>query len=204
MSTAGTGGNALVVFCKFPTPGKVKTRLASTVGAEKAAAVYRAMAEDCIREMLTLRPDVDVTISYDPPHALGDMRTWLGPACRYEPQLGGDLGSRMLYAFQAARRRGAARVVVIGTDCPDLRAGYVLKAFDLLAGNDLVLGPAVDGGYYLIGVRKPEPKMFEGIPWSTDAVMARTREAAHAAGLSWTEMEFLRDVDTEDDLPLNS
>jgi rSAM/selenodomain-associated transferase 1 len=191
---------ALVVFCKLPVPGRVKTRLAASVGDEEAAAIYRAMAEACLEEMRALEPGTRCRIAFDPPGAEAAMRAWLGRETALAPQRGADLGARMLHAFREAFAGGSRRVVVIGTDCPDLRSEHVREAMRHLETKDAVLGPSEDGGYYLIGLRRPHGCLFEHMPWSTGEVLQRTRETLRGTGLTWAELETLRDVDDENDL----
>jgi rSAM/selenodomain-associated transferase 1 len=115
-------------------------------------------------------------------------------------QAGEDLGARMALAFADVFAQGYRRVLVIGTDLPTLPGSAFGEALTLLDAHDLVLGPARDGGYYLIGLRKPAPELFAGIPWSTDRVLALTQTKAAAAGLKTALLPVRRDVDTLDDL----
>ena len=129
------------------------------------------------------------------------MREWLGSGMDYYPQGEGDLGVRMEGAFRDAFSRGAGRVVLVGTDCPGLDAPVMRAAFAALRRKDLVLGPATDGGYWLIGLRRPAPALFADMPWSTDSVFERTRDRARSLGLSVHTLEPLPDVDRPEDLP---
>ena len=129
-----------------------------------------------------------------------DMRGWLGNGMNYFPQGEGDLGVRMESAFREAFSRGAGRVVLLGTDCPGLDATVMRAAFTALRRKDLVLGPATDGGYWLIGLRRPAPALFADMPWSTDSVLARTLGRARSLGLSVRTLEPLPDVDRPEDV----
>ena len=188
----------LLVFAKAPRPGTVKTRLARAVGEERAAAVYRRMGRLIVANVH--RAPARVVVCYDPPDGEAEIRHWLGPPPpRCWPQGDGDLGARMSRMVERAFT-DADRVVVIGTDTPAVDAGTVARAVEALGTADVVIGPARDGGYYLIGLGRPHPDLFAGIPWSTDSVLAATLTRAARLGLSVTWLEVESDVDTADDL----
>ena len=190
---------ALVVFVKRPRPGAVKTRLGAAIGLEAAADLYRALVEHVL-EATTPRPgDYERLVFFDPPGDLEEMRAWL-PGVRLLAQKGGDLGARMADAFARAFARGASRVAIVGTDAPRCTRETVTEALAALGGADVVLGPAEDGGYYLLALREPRPELFAGIAWSTAKVAAETRARATASRLSVRELPSLRDLDTLDDL----
>jgi len=191
--------NALVVFLKHPRPGGVKTRLAAAIGAEAAAALYRALAEEVLEATTPAVGDYERLVFFDPPESLPEMREWL-PGVRLMAQSGPDLGARMADAFARAFARGARRVAIVGTDAPGLSRDTVREALSALGVADVVLGPADDGGYYLIGLRAPHPGLFASIEWSTPSVREQTLARAAAAGLSVREIGPLRDVDTLEDL----
>jgi len=130
------------------------------------------------------------------------MRQWLGSDLFFRPQGAGDLGERMARAFRGAFECDAARVVLVGTDCPGLTEGLLGDAFESLRHTDLVLGPARDGGYYLIGLRKTTPGLFTGVPWGTEKVLERTKEIADGLGLSVRLLDLLDDVDRPEDLAI--
>jgi hypothetical protein len=130
----------------------------------------------------------------------GLMEEWLGSHISYRSQGRGDIGTRMAQAFSQAFNQGKKRVVIVGSDCPGINEATVRTAFDSLAQFDLVLGPANDGGYYLIGLRQEETKLFEDIPWGTAQVGARTLEIANQLGLRWVKVEPLDDVDRAEDI----
>jgi rSAM/selenodomain-associated transferase 1 len=136
---------------------------------------------------------------FDPPAAATALRSWL-PGARLLPQAGEDLGARMADAFGRAFRRGATRVALVGTDTPGVTRETVVEALDALDDDDLVLGPAEDGGYYLIALRAERPELFAGIAWGTEAVLASTLARAGDAGLAVRRLKPLRDVDTVSDL----
>jgi rSAM/selenodomain-associated transferase 1 len=187
----------LLVFVKAPRSGMVKTRLAAAVGDETAAELYRAMA-DRVRRETAGGPERRVFV-FAPEAARPEVEAWLaGETC--EPQAAGDLGARMAAAFERAFAGGARRVALIGTDVPDLSRVHVRAALDALEHHDVALGPAADGGYYLIALRRPCPELFHGVAWSTPAVREQTLARASAAGLRVAELAPLSDVDTIGDL----
>ena len=193
------GGRAmLLVFAKAPRPGKVKTRLAGSMGDEAAAAVYRRMGRSVVAQVAGA--GASVTVCFDPPCAEDEVRGWLGDGpARYWPQPHGDLGRRMSRMFDRAFEV-ADRVVVIGTDAPSVDAAIVDRALAALDTADVVLGPAADGGYYLLGLRAPLPVLFTGVAWSTAAVLRQTAARARDAGATVTYLEVRSDIDTPDDL----
>ncbi|HEU0078310.1 MAG TPA: TIGR04282 family arsenosugar biosynthesis glycosyltransferase, partial [Longimicrobiaceae bacterium] len=146
----------MLVFVRAPEPGRVKTRLAAAIGAEGALRVYRRLAEHTLAEVRTLADDgVEVRVHYTPADAGAAVREWLDDGPVYLPQAeGGDLGMRMRDAFARAFADGAECVVIVGSDLPELTAALLRRAFDALDAHPAVLGPARDGGYYLLGLRR--------------------------------------------------
>lgn len=185
----------LIVFVKRPRPGEVKTRLAREIGDDDAAALYRVMAEHVLRATAPTGGAWARMVRYAPADAAADVARWL-PAETRLPQASGDLGHRMAQALAGALAEGAARAVLIGTDAPALDRRHVEQAFAALRDHELVLGPACDGGYYLVGLRAPCAELFEGIAWSTPTVRADTLARAQALGLRHVLLPELRDVDT--------
>ncbi len=197
----GKSANLLLLFTRWPSPGRVKTRLIPALGPEGAAEVQRQLTTAALRvaDLLERRGVCRTEVHFDG----GDahlMRSLFGCARHYIPQEPGvDLGGRMSAAFRRAFASGAQRVVVIGSDCPDLRAELVNKAFDHLRKAPLVIGPAHDGGYYLLGMREYLPSLFEGIDWGGASVCRQTLEKAQAAGEQFSTLEPLYDVDRPED-----
>ncbi|MBV9774906.1 MAG: TIGR04282 family arsenosugar biosynthesis glycosyltransferase [Gemmatimonadetes bacterium] len=187
------------MFVRAPEAGRVKTRLAAEVGAEAALRVYVRLAEHALAEARAA--GAAVRVHFTPAGAEAAVRGWLGGPADYLPQAEGDLGERLERAFAEAFAAGFRRVVVIGSDLPELSAEVLRRAAVLLDGYAAVLGPARDGGYYLLGLRAPLPEVFRGIPWSTDAVLARTLDRLRAAGIEPALLETLGDVDEAADLP---
>jgi uncharacterized protein len=190
---------ALVVFVKYPTPGRVKTRLAASIGPEPAAGLYRALVEHVLEATTPRAGEYERLVFFDPPEAAEGVRAWL-PGVRLLAQSGDDLGARMADAFARAFARGASRVALVGTDAPGLSREIVARALSALAAADVVLGPSGDGGYSLIALASPRPELFAGVEWGTPRVCDETRAKAAAAGLTVREIEPLADVDTLDDL----
>jgi hypothetical protein len=189
----------LLVFVKAARAGTVKTRLAAAVGDAAAAALYRAMAEQ-VMEATGPAGGYQRLVCFDPPDAGEEIRAWLGDDEALLPQGDGDLGARMAGAFAEAFRRGASRVAIIGTDAPAVSRARVEEALRGQDDQEVVLGPARDGGYYLLALDRPRPALFEGIPWSTAAVLAATTERAEAHGLHIRLLPPEGDVDTLEDV----
>lgn len=196
----------LIVFTRYPEPGTTKTRLIPLLGAEGAADLQRKMTEHTLSRVkrLTTSHKLSVEIRYEG----GDenlMQNWLGPDFDYRFQGRGDLGLRMKHSFKDAFKSRATAAVLIGTDIPDITHITIQKAFDTLKQKDMVLGPAKDGGYYLIGLRRESlslaiPHIFNGIEWGTSNVLEKTIRIAKISGLSFTLLEVLEDVDHSEDL----
>lgn len=194
---------ALIIFTRYPEPGKAKTRLIPSLGPNGAAALQRRMTEHIIarvKELQVNRP-VSVEVRYEGGNE-GLMRDWLGADIPLRRQGGGSLGQRMDRAFREAFQAGVNRVVLVGTDIPNITDRTLLKAFVNLAYADVVLGPARDGGYYLIALKRASPHLFVDVSWGTEGVLERTRQIAHGLGLSTVLLETLDDVDRPGDLNL--
>ncbi|MDP1587995.1 MAG: TIGR04283 family arsenosugar biosynthesis glycosyltransferase [Prosthecobacter sp.] len=193
--------DALIVFTRLPQPGKAKTRLIPMLGAEGAADLQRRMTLQTVGRAWAAcasLPNTRLIIAHEGGTAQ-EMRGWLGPLC-FQKQAQGDLGARLTHAMMVAHAQGTRKMVIIGTDCPDLTEEHLSAAFAMLDESDVVLGPAHDGGYYLIGMREPQPSLFEAIPWSTSEVFAITQQRARAAGLSLSSLPALADVDEPADV----
>ena len=187
--------SCVVVFGREPLPGAVKTRLAAGVGEEVAALVYRELLGHTLGVARSVGADVVLALA-EPPRC--GFRPPLEVAV--EVQATGDLGRRMACAFERRFSEGYRRVVLIGSDCPRLGTVHLEGALAMLDEAPVALGPAADGGYWLIGLREPVAELFEGIAWSTPGVLAQTRERLHALNLDWRELETLSDLDTGGDL----
>lgn len=191
----------MLVFLRAPEPGKVKTRLAASIGAPAALAIYRRLAEHTLAEARALAEEVQVRVHHTPADAAPAVRAWLGDGLALLPQAEGDLGARMGDAFDRAFADGCGRVVIIGSDLPEMSAGLLRSAFAALDQADAVIGPARDGGYYLLGLTHPVSGVFDGIAWSTPEVFAGTMLRLRAAGMEPVTLPTLADVDVVADLP---
>ncbi|MFO0902307.1 MAG: TIGR04283 family arsenosugar biosynthesis glycosyltransferase [Pirellulales bacterium] len=191
----------LLVFTRYPEPGRTKTRLIPALGPAGAADLHAALASKALRAVDELAPrrpvDLEVQFAGGDAAAMGER---FGAARRYAPQQGESLGERLERAIAESFRSGARRVVVIGVDCPDLDAGRLQMAFESLDDADVVLGPALDGGYYLIGLTRPQPELFQGIDWGTDQVLRQTLAQAARRSLHVQQLPPLGDVDHPEDL----
>lgn len=190
--------NRLLIFLKYPTPGQVKTRLAAHLGDEVAAEIYRACAELTLLRLRAFQKEIVLCV--DPPEAMEEAREWLGTAWTLRPQQGATLGERLREATQGAFMNHAGRVVVIGTDSPWLTSADIEAAFHALEHASVTVGPTEDGGYYLIGLAKPVPALFEDIAWSTSGVYQETLEKIRALDLQVHPLRRGYDVDRLEDL----
>ncbi|MFN2564187.1 MAG: TIGR04282 family arsenosugar biosynthesis glycosyltransferase [Gemmatimonadaceae bacterium] len=190
--------HALIVFARAPELGCVKTRLAAELGAEAALFIYRTLAERVI-SAVRAATSYSSRVVFTPERAEPMMREWLGPSVDLQAQAPGDLGERMAASIADAISAGAERVAVIGTDCPDVTVSVVEEAFTRLDAADVVLGPASDGGYYLIGMSRIHSALFADVPWSCPDTLRVTLERARACGLSVALLAERRDIDAAAD-----
>ncbi|GAA4452958.1 TIGR04282 family arsenosugar biosynthesis glycosyltransferase [Nibrella saemangeumensis] len=183
----------LIIFVKNPIPGTVKTRIARTVGNDKAAEVYRHLI--AYTQSLTRMLPWHRTVYYA--DFVNPNDGWNS----YEKQLqqGTDLGERMLNAFRERFKAGAQRVLIIGSDCLDLRAEHLKKAFRALDSADVVIGPTSDGGYYLLGMKQLHPFLFENKPWSQPDLLNLTLKDLQQKGVPYALLEELTDIDEWED-----
>lgn len=191
---------ALIIFAKAPIPGEVKTRLCPPLDADEAASLHGTLVLDAIERTKGLQ-GVTLYVAGTPDLAHPFFKVMEGRyGARLLPQRGPDLGARMRQAMQDAFDQGAKDVLLTGTDLPTLPRTHLVEALTLIKDHDVVLGRTADGGYYLIGLRKMVPALFEGLAWSTASVFAETKKKTEAAGLSLGLLPECRDVDTLDDL----
>jgi rSAM/selenodomain-associated transferase 2/rSAM/selenodomain-associated transferase 1 len=191
----------LIVFTRLPQPGRAKTRLIPSLGAEGAATVHAALARKTIAaatRLCRLR-SCELEIRYADGSA-DEMANWFGAGLNYRAQEGGDLGERLAQAMATAFDEGAAKVVIVGADSPDLSVERIAEAFDSLQHRDVVLGPAFDGGYYLIGLNRPQSSLFQHIDWGTEKVHSQTLQQARRERLRVHQLQPLADVDFPEDL----
>ena len=188
----GMSAPRAIIFVKAPRPGFVKTRLAASIGDEAACAAYRQMVKTILPK---LTPLPHLEFRFTPDNAEVEISGWVRDGWTARPQGSGDLGERMQRAF--AEANGPA--IIIGSDCPDIGMADISDAAASLINHDVVVGPATDGGYWLIGLGAPCPALFVGISWSTGDVSKETLAKAEAAGLSVHLLRELADVDTVED-----
>ena len=186
----------LIIFLKAPRVGVVKTRLGETIGAEAACAAYRQLLDQLVGCLSDQR---DVVLRFAPDDALAEIEPWLRPGWRAASQGPGDLGARLQRGFAEAFAEGAQRAVVIGSDCPTVTSDDISDAVNQLETHEVVVGPARDGGYWLIALRQLQAGLFANMAWSTPAVLAETLRRADQAGLRIHRLRELSDVDTAAD-----
>lgn len=188
----------VLYFVKYPEPGKVKTRLAKDIGPNAAAKAYRGLAESIFHSLSngsSKRKDFETVVFFDPPDKAREIREWLTGAAAYRSQEGKDLGERLIHAFEAAFENGAGKVLVLGSDTIGFREDLMAKAFESLDYYDVVIGPAKDGGYYLIGMKESHEDLFQNIPWSTSHVLKTTLEWVREENLTYYLLPELEDLD---------
>jgi rSAM/selenodomain-associated transferase 1 len=186
----------LIIFAKHTGLGTIKSRLARSVGDRNALAIYLELSRR-IRQACT-QLNCDIEIHYDPEVEYHDP--WKEEKFAKFSQTGADIGQRMKNAFASGLGKGYKKACLIGTDIYGLSHDTLEAAFDALSGKDLVIGPALDGGYYLIGMKTPHPALFDDITWSTDQVLAESLERSRALNIDYALLEQLRDIDTLEDL----
>ena len=179
----------IAIFARWPEPGKAKTRLIPTLGAEGAAQLYRTLLELTVREARASGLPFHLRVTGGKPEG---FRDWLGDDLDVRDQGGGDLGEKLT--------RVPTPGMMIGSDCPGLTAALLREAGDALSSHEAVIGPADDGGYWLLGLREPCPDLFTDIAWSTDAVFPETMRRLEAKGIAPHLLPELTDIDTGEDL----
>jgi hypothetical protein len=187
---------ALIIFAKNNVSGKVKTRLAATIGNNAALTVYKQLVEHTVS--ITSYLPVDKIVFYS--NRLEQEDVWDTNHYYKQLQHGNDLGERMSHAFATSFQKGYDKVVIIGTDCPELNAEIIMNAFAYLNKHDVVIGPAEDGGYYLLGMKQLISELFENIRWSTNAVLDETTKKCADLKLNYYLLPMLKDIDEEKDL----
>jgi uncharacterized protein len=182
---------AVAVFLRNPVLGKVKTRLANQVGEQQALIIYHQLLDIAFATLQKIEEDVILFLT-------DHTEDFIDQPYEKLLQSDGDLGAKMLSAFENLTK-GYVSVVLIGSDCPYLTPSLIKEAFDKLDKSDLVLGPSLDGGYYLIGMNTPHPTIFDNIEWSTETVFTQTIERITKADLTYALLETLGDIDYYED-----
>ena len=187
----------ILVFCKAPIAGEVKTRLIPLLDADGARALYEDLASRMLKTCVTA--DLAPVQLWCTPDTTHDFFSRFNTSLHQ--QLGDDLGQRMYRALSTAlAETGIQRAILIGTDCPTIDGTYLTRALDALQDHDVVLGPAEDGGYGLIGLRNIDASYFSGIAWSTDQVCAETCRRFNSADANWALLPLIWDVDRAEDV----
>jgi uncharacterized protein len=190
--------NAIIIFVRNPVSGKVKTRLAKTIGDDKALLIYQLLLEHTRQVTGNLHCDKFVYYS----DHIDENDDWKNSLYKKRLQSAGDLGERMANAFETLFTSGYQRLVIIGSDCLDLNSDLINEAFNRLSEVNVVFGPSTDGGYYLLGLKVPYPPgLFENKSWSTDTVLPDSLKTLEATGTSYQLLIPLNDIDEESDLP---
>jgi rSAM/selenodomain-associated transferase 1 len=190
---------ALVIFVRNPILGQVKTRLAKDIGDERACAIYLQLLEHTLK--ITRSLSFRKFIYYA--DEVSDYDLWSVPGYTKRMQSGTNLGERMLNSFKELFEQGFTRIVIIGSDCLQLQTENLQEAVTLLESNTAVIGPASDGGYYLLGLTKLYPELFVNKPWSTNQVLTKTIDDFNNQGISYALLEELSDIDDITDLEEN-
>ena len=187
----------LLIFIKNPESGKAKSRLAATLGPVKALKIYKQLLYHTRK--ITEKLPVALALYYS--DFIPVVDEWDNGLYIKQVQSGADLGEKMRRAFQEQFAQGYNRICIIGSDCFELTSDILLEAFAKLEEHDVVIGPAADGGYYLLGMKELQPNLFQGKSWSTDSVLQETLADIKQSGLSVALLPTLTDVDEEKDLP---
>ena len=190
--------NQLLIFVKNPELGKVKTRLASSIGVEAALEVYRNLLNHTRR--ITIKLECQKTVGYS--QFVDDNDIWDNSIYDKELQIGHDLGEKMSGAFQNFFQNESSKVVIIGSDCSELTKEIIEESFIMLDDNDVVIGPAKDGGYYLLGMKKYYPQLFENKKWSTNSVLSSTIVDLENLEVDYHILQELSDIDRVEDLKI--
>ncbi|MFK8045107.1 MAG: TIGR04282 family arsenosugar biosynthesis glycosyltransferase [Crocinitomicaceae bacterium] len=190
--------NLLIVFAKNITEGKVKTRLAASIGNKRALAVYHALFNITEQESSAVK-NADLRIYFS--HEIMD-KPW--PKAKKFIQCQGNLGDKMKHAFAKGQADGYTNIIGIGADLADLKAELIENAFEQLKNHDFVFGPAEDGGYYLVGTSQPEMYIFDNKPWSTETLLKETLTEIASKKQSVAMLKMLNDIDTIEDLRASS
>ncbi|MBD3749703.1 MAG: TIGR04282 family arsenosugar biosynthesis glycosyltransferase [Sphingobacteriales bacterium] len=188
---------AIIIFLKYPELGRSKTRLAATVGAENALKVYQELLEHT--HLITKDLNFDKYLFYDKvtPYKM----PWSDDIYQTAYQVETDLGGRMSNAFEQLFQKGYERILIIGSDCYDLTQEILEEAMQKLKNKEVVIGPAKDGGYYLLGLTRWIPELFTDVKWSTDEVFKSTTETLEKLQISYDTTTILSDIDVYEDLP---
>lgn len=194
MAAINSSSSALIIFVRNPELGKVKTRLAKSVGDEKALEIYKALLEHTRETVLKI--DVNRLLFYV--DKINEQDDWSEAHFEKVVQVGEELGARMLHSFEIALQKHD-KAVIVGSDIPQINPEILQEAFDKLDDHDFVIGPAMDGGYYLLGMKKSTPELFNNMEWSTPDVFQQTVDRIKQSGGSFHQVATLSDIDYIED-----
>jgi rSAM/selenodomain-associated transferase 1 len=189
---------AVILFTRNPVLGRVKTRLAATIGRANALEIYKKLLDHT--RSITLDLPCDKYVFYEDEISYQDI--WNNEVYQKRKQDGNGLGERMTNAFQSLFDNGYKEVLIIGSDCYELAQNHLEEAFEFLHAVDIVLGPASDGGYYLLGLKEPAPELFTDIAWSSSGVFSETINRLKELNRRYHLLQVRNDVDEEKDLPV--
>jgi len=193
--------NALILMTRIPIPGKTKTRLMEILTAEECAKLHRCFLMDMFKVIEQFKKTTDVYITYTPSNSLEVIEDIMPQFAGSFPQLGDNLGSRMHNAISRLLYDGYSKIILIGSDIPSIQPFDIKKAFKILDTNDICLGPTRDGGYYLIGMKKPHEKIFnDDLKWGNKSVFERTVYIANSLNLTVGLTSKLLDIDDKNDI----
>ena len=193
---------SLILFTRYPEVGKTKTRLIPSIGPKNSAHLQKFMTEKTLHTIEQLKTVIDIEIAiYFQGGNQELMKEWLGNNYNFYPQVEGDLGIKIYSAFEDSFKRGNEQIIIIGVDCLELNVAILQTSFNALNNYDLVIGEALDGGYYLLGFKDLKKSLFENINWGSDQVFSQTISAINKLNLTTYYLPILRDIDRPEDLP---
>ncbi len=196
----------IIIFCKYPVPGLAKTRLIPALGSKGAAQLHRRMTDNVVsaaRNAQSSNKDDSFQIKIScTGEKLCKFKSWLGQDLKYSMQPSGGLGLRLQAEFKSAFQEQVKYAITIGADVPGITSDILRLAGNLLQDNDIVIGPAVDGGYYLIGMKSDNPELFNDIAWGTEQVYQQTLNKIKQQALSVVTLPILNDIDRPEDLEI--
>ncbi len=193
--------NSIIIFARYPEIGKVKTRLAKSLGENNALSFYKICAEHTFSECLKFSSNTtSINVFYSDKQDENKIIKWIGNEFLLKEQYGKDLGEKMKNAFEDVFRSGSEKVIIIGTDLPEISYQIINEAFSFLDNFDSIIGPTNDGGYYLLGLKTQLDFLFDDIMWSTDEVFEKTLTRLKENNNSIKILKQMVDIDTEDDL----
>ena len=202
--------NYLIIFIKYPEPGKVKTRLSKSIGNKNAVTLYKLFVETLLNRVTPNECNYNISVFFSPKEKQEEIKEWLGDKYKLYPQSGNNLGERISNAFNKTYDMGSKKSIIIGSDTPALKKSLILEAYELLSENDVIIGPTKDGGYYLLGLSHTsnsfekfrDSSIFTGIEWSTEHVFDQTVAKLKQSSLSYKTLPEYYDIDQIEDLYL--